>query len=152
MERLNFSCERSELTHSMVKRLIEGPGYHYAWTLSDNEKGLETTIQDLDFSRETMEQYVIQFLGLPDFKILSWAYEAKPRTGHLHLHCYVVCSKPLKYKDLKVKGQQNYFRMLVGKRNRNVWLTYMAKSTKERAEAHRWATMMTRPDAPCFFI
>lgn len=152
MERLNFSCERSELTHSMVKRLIEGPGYHYAWTLSDNQKGLETTCQDLDFHRETMEQYAHQYLDLRDFKVVTWAYEAKPRTGHLHKHGYIVCSSPLKYKDLKVTGTQNYMRLLVGKRNRLEWLMYMAKSSRSRAEAQRWTTIFTHPDAPSYFI
>lgn len=151
MEHIVDSCERSELSSYMANRLVNESGYHYALTISDNQKGLETTISDLEFAASAIPQYC-DIIGIKGVALRVHAFEAKGRTKHLHLHAYLTSPKRLTYKQLRVAGQQNYYRMLVGHRNRHRWLDYMAKSTRERAEGEWLERVFTHPDAPNYFI
>lgn len=142
------SCERRELTILQMEELIARPGYHYGLTISINSLGLETTSEDLLLSLEVIPEIADRFLGIAGVSIPVYAFEAKPRTGHLHVHAYVTSPIALRYTDLRVKGEQHYYKMLVGPRNRRRWLDYMNKQSRDVCDQIHWTKYFSHPTTP----
>lgn len=103
----------------------------YALTISDNEKGIDTTKESLQYAMQTLEQYCEDYLHYKVFTIIDPVYEVKPRTGHLHVHAMVLCSHAIRYKDTKCKGMQYYWRELKTKADARRWHRYRHKHTQE---------------------
>lgn len=122
------SCDRSELKHT------------YGITISNNQKGLETSFQDLNQTCEDLVQHAEMYLEI-DSRIYTIRFELKPRTKHLHLHGVLATSRPIRYTDWKVKGMQVYIRKLVKPQG---WLDYINKRHPYQTESEYWFIQLNR--------